>query len=146
MYIRNMTISDYENVYNLWINTKGMGLNNIDDSFDGITKFLQRNPKTCFVAIDDDKIIGAIICGNDGRRGYIYHTAVHEERRRQKIASELVKKVINALEDEGISKAALVVFEKNKLGNSFWESMGFTVRDDLVYRNRSIAEIVRIDT
>ena len=146
MNIRKMTIADYDSVYDLWINTPGMGLNNIDDSREGIGRFLARNPETCFVAENDGKIAGVIICGNDGRRGYIYHTAVLPDYRKHGIATELVENALKALEHEGISKAALVVFDNNTLGNAFWEHIGFSTRDDLVYRNKSITEIVRIDT
>ena len=146
MNIRKMTIADYDSTYDLWINTPGMGLNNIDDSRDGIEKFLRRNPETCFVAEDDGKIVGVIICGNDGRRGYIYHTAVLPEFRGKHLAKTLVENAMAALEKEGITKVALVVFEKNKNGNGFWEKIGFTVRNDLIYRNRTIAQMERIDT
>ena len=146
MNIRKMTIADYDSVYDLWINTPGMGLNNIDDSREGIGRFLARNPETCFVAENDGKIAGVIICGNDGRRGYIYHTAVLPDYRKHGIATELVENALKALEHEGISKAALVVFDNNTLGNAFWEHIGFSTRDDLVYRNKYITEIVRIDT
>ena len=146
MNYRLMTISDYEAIYNLWINTPGMGLNSVDDSKDGIEKFLKRNSTTCFVAEEDSKIVGVIMAGNDGRRGYIYHTAVLPEFRGKHIAKTLVDNVMTALEKEGIAKVALVVFEKNKIGNGFWEKIGFTVRDDLIYRNKSIAQMERIDT
>lgn len=146
MQIRKMTIEDYEAVYGLWLSCKGMGLNSVDDSRDGIEKFLGRNPDTCFVAEKDGVIVGAVIAGSDGRRGYIYHTAVSPEQRRQGIASKLVESVMSALEEIGIAKAALVVFDRNADGNAFWEKSGFTVREDLVYRNKSIADVVRIDT
>lgn len=146
MKIRKMTIENYEAVYGLWLSCKGMGLNTMDDSRDGIEKFLRRNPDTCFVAEYEDKIVGAVIAGSDGRRGYIYHTAVSPEQRRQGIASKLVEAVMSALEKIGIAKAALVVFDRNVDGNAFWEKSGFTVREDLVYRNKSIADITRIDT
>lgn len=105
-----------------------------------------RNPDTCLVAINDAKIIGVIMVGNDGRRGYIYHTAVHPECRKQGIARKLVDSAMNELSALGINKVALVVFERNETGNEFWESQGFTVRNDLVYRNKALVEIVRIDT
>lgn len=146
MNIRIMTTDDYEAVYSLWLSCKGMGLNNLDDSKDGIDKFLKRNPETCFVAEADNKIIGVIIVGNDGRRGYIYHTAVHPDYRYNGIATQLVNNTISALRTIGINKAALVVFEKNTTGNAFWEKIGFTVRDDLIYRNLSLTDITRIDT
>ena len=146
MNFRLMQISDYDSVYNLWINTPGMGLNSVDDSKEGIEKFLKRNPATCFVAEEDGKIVGVIMAGNDGRRGYIYHTAVLPEFRGKHIAKILVENAMAALEKEGITKVALVVFEKNQNGNGFWEKIGFTVRNDLIYRNRTIAQMERIDT
>lgn len=141
-----MTIADYDAVYMLWLSCKGMGLNNLDDSREGIERFLKRNPDTCFIAEDGDRIIGAIMVGTDGRRGYIYHTAVSPDRRRQGIAKCLVDTALKALRDLGISKVALVVFERNSDGNAFWESVGFTVRNDLVYRNLALAEMIRKDT
>ncbi len=146
MIIRKMKSSDYETVYALWLSCKGMGLNDVDDSRTGIEKFLNRNPETCFVAEINDKLIGVIMAGNDGRRGYIYHTAVHPDFRNQGIARTLVETVMKALKECGISKVSLVVFERNQDGNGFWEKLGFTVRDDLIYRNKSIVEMVRIDT
>ena len=146
MNIRLMSIDDYEKVYELWMSCVGMGLNNLDDSQKGIDKFLQRNPDTCFVAEADNRIVGVIIVGNDGRRGYIYHTAVNPQYRKQGIAKSLVETAMTALQNNGINKVALVVFDRNEIGNDFWENMGFTVRDDLIYRNKALAEIVRIDT
>ena len=143
---RTMDISDYEQVYKLWLSCAGMGLNNLDDSKEGIQKFLSRNPDTCFVAQDDRKIVGVIIAGNDGRRGYIYHTAVHPQHRHKGIASKLVNEAMEALRSLGINKTALVVFSKNTDGNAFWEKNGFTSRQDLVYRNKAITEMIRIDT
>ena len=127
MVIRKMKIEDYDNVYDLWMSCVGMGLNNLDDSKEGVDKFIQRNPDTCLVAEKDSKIIGVIMVGNDGRRGYIYHTAVRPDYRRMGIAGKLVDKA-------------------NSAGNAFWETQGFTVRDDLIYRNKALTEIVRIDT
>lgn len=144
MIIRTMKIEDYEKVYDLWIHTAGMGLNATDDSREGIAKYLLRNPNTCFVAEDNWKIIGVIMSGHDGRRGFIHHTAVKNEYRKQGIGKKLVDSALAALESEGIHKVALVAFEKNVSGNIFWEKTGFTARDDLIYRNKSIHELERI--
>ena len=147
MNIRIMNIDDYDAVYALWLFCKGMGLNNLDDSREGIERFLDRNPETCFVAENNDgQIIGGIMAGTDGRRGYIYHTAVSPDCRRQGIAKRLVDTVLEALRKLNINKAALVVFERNSDGNKFWESVGFTVRNDIVYRNLALTEMVRKDT
>lgn len=141
-----MKIDDYEDIYELWINTPGMGLNNIDDSKEGINKFLLRNPTTCFVAEINKIIVGVIIAGHDGRRGYIYHTAVKLNERNKGIGKSLVNATLDALKEEDINKVALVVFNKNDLGNNFWENLMFTSREDLVYRNKEIRKIIRIDT
>ena len=101
MNIRVMTISDYEQVYQLWLSCAGMGLNNLDDSKEGIERFLNRNPETCFVAEADDKVIGVIIAGNDGRRGYIYHTAVNPDYRNHGIATKLVNEAIGGIKGKG---------------------------------------------
>lgn len=133
-----MTISDYEKVYELWTNTAGMGIRSLDDSKEGFAKFLRRNPTTNFVAIIDDMIIGVILSGHDGRRGYIYHTAVDIKYRGNGIGKSLVNRALEALEKEGINKVALVVFKNNDIGNAFWDSIGFEERVDLSYRNKSI--------
>lgn len=141
-----MDISDYEAVYALWLSCEGMGLNDLDDSREGIEKYLKRNPDTCFVAVSENEIAGVILAGNDGRRGYIYHTAVSPLYRKQGIASALVEKALEALKNCGINKVALLVFKKNVTGNTFWEKAGFSAREDVEYRNKEITELVRIDT
>ena len=146
MKIRKMEINDYKQIYELWISTPGMGLNDIDDSEMGIEKYLLRNPNTCFVAEGDNVIIGVILSGHDGRRGYIHHLAVKAAERGKGIGGALVDEAMKALKAEGINKVALVVFAKNAIGNGFWEKKGFSVREDLIYRNKAINELKRIDT
>ena len=146
MTIRIMTTDDYEQVYALWLSTPNMGLNNLDDSKEGIAKYLARNPDTCFVAENAGSIVGVILSGHDGRRGYIHHAAVAQSRQRQGIGAALVDAAMLALEEAGIHKVALVVFGSNEKGNRFWEKQGFTVRNDLVYRNKAISDLSRIDT
>lgn len=144
--IRVMTAADYDEVYSLWLSTPGMGLNTTDDSREGIEKYLRRNPATSFVAEEGGRIVGVILSGHDGRRGFIHHTAVLPEHRHKGIARALVGHVMDAMEREGIHKVNLVVFKHNETGNGFWEKMGFTRREDLNYRNKMIHELTRIDT
>ncbi|MBD5424027.1 MAG: GNAT family N-acetyltransferase [Allobaculum sp.] len=141
-----MSLADYEAVYRLWLSCSGMGLNDIDDSKTGIARYLERNPSTCFVALEGDKIVGAILAGHDGRRGYIGHTAVLSAYRHQGIGTQLVSQALEALKQEGITKVNLVVFARNQVGNQFWQNLGFTSREDLVYRNLVLVNMVRIDT
>ena len=117
---RIMTIDDYEKVYSLWMSCRNMGFNNLDDSREGIDKYLKRNPSTCFVAVEGDSVVGVILSGHDGRRGFIHHLAVSEACH-----------ALDALKAEGIKKAALLVFNYNEAGNAFWEDQGFTGRGDL---------------
>lgn len=145
MNIRVMTVADYDAVYALWLSCEGMGLNDVDDSREGIARYLARNPDTCFVA-EDGGVVGVILAGHDGRRGYIYHTAVHPDARGWGIGSALVQRALAALKDCGISKVALVAFSRNEGGNAFWEKQGFKLREDLSYRNLALQDMVRIDT
>ena len=146
MNIREMVEADYDQVYQLWLSCAGMGLNDLDDSKEGIARFLQRNPQTCLVAVENQTIIGAILVGFDGRRAYIYHTAVHPNYRRRGIARQLVETVLTVLDELKIHKVALVVFKRNAEGNKFWEKLGFSVREDFIYRNQARTEMVRLDT
>ena len=141
---RLMNIEDYEQAYDLWI-LCGNGLNNKDDSREGIDKYLKRNPSTSFVAVCEEKVVGVILCGHDGRRGIIQHACVSPEYRRFGIGSKLVDLALEALKAEGINKVLLVAFKKNEGGNRFWESQGFTLREDLNYRNKALSEMIRID-
>lgn len=138
MQIRNMVIDDYDSVFSLWTNTPGMGMRSLDDTREGIEKFLKRNPTTNFVAIEDGKIVGVTLGGHDGRRGYIYHTAVDTNYRGLGIGKELVEAAICAFIAEGINKAALVVFNSNSVGNGFWRALGWEQRTDLNYYNKSL--------
>lgn len=146
MNIRVMTIDDYDRVYDLWMSCKNMGFNNLDDSREGIDKYLKRNPTTSFVAEESGRITGVVLSGHDGRRGFIHHMAVEEDHRRQGIAASLLDHALAALKEEGINKVALLVFKRNEAGNAFWESQNFIVREDVVYRNKALTELIRIDT
>ncbi|MHB9292435.1 GNAT family N-acetyltransferase [Hollandina sp. SP2] len=136
--IRIMTAEDYEKVYALWKGSSGIGLRPVEDAESGIQKFLERNSRTCFVADHEGLVVGAILSGHDGRRAYIYHTAVEEAYRGQGLGRDLVSAVEQVLRKEGITKIALVAFKHNAGGNLFWEKQGFSVRDDLVYRNKQL--------
>ena len=146
MKIRLMTIDDYDDIYAMWMACRGMGLNSVDDTREGIERFLKRNPDTCFVAEEDGTIIGAIMVGSDGRRGHIYHTAVHPDHRQKGIGRALVETACDALKNIGIKKVMLVVFRRNEAGNAFWESIGFKERSDIAYRDSVLVEFERYDT
>lgn len=132
-----MAADDYDSVEKLWTNSNGIGVNP-DDSKENISKYLQRNPNTSFVAVENSEIVGAILAGHDGYRGFIHHTAVSSSHRGMGIGTKLVNAAVDAIRNEGINKVVLVAFKTNKLGNSFWEKQGFAVREDLYYRDLRI--------
>ena len=138
--IRLVTIEDYDAIFKLWNSTEQSrrALNPIDDSREGISKYLKRNPDTCFAAIADEKIVGVILAGHDGRRGIIHHLCVHPDYRRMGIAGRLVANAEEALHKEGIQKIFGLVFKDNDPANSFWESQGYALRTNLNYRNKSM--------
>jgi ribosomal protein S18 acetylase RimI-like enzyme len=136
--IRVMTGADYPALYQLWKEVPGMGLRSLDDAEQGIGRFLARNPGSCFVAEAAGELAGAVLSGNDGRRGYIYHAAVREKYRRRGIGIALVQAVEAAMTRVGITKIALAAYKTNDPGNRFWEKAGFLPRQDLVYRDKSI--------
>ena len=133
MTVRTMTIDDYTGVHNLWMTIKGFAIRSIDDTREGVERFLKRNPTTSVVAIEDGKIVGSILCGHDGRRGCLYHVCVHEDYRMRGIGKSMVVHCMKELEKEKISKVSLIAFTKNDIGNAFWKEIGWTKREDLNY-------------
>ena len=102
--LRVMQIEDYEKVHNLWMGIHGFGIRSIDDSYEGVERFLKRNPTTSVVAEADGKIVGAILCGHDGRRGCLYHVCVHENYRKRVIGKAMAVFCMKALQAEQINK------------------------------------------
>lgn len=131
--IRAMKEDDYPEIIILWRNIKGFVIRNVDDSEEGIKKFLNRNPTTSVVAIIDGKIVGSILCGHDGRQGVLYHVCVNSNYRLQGIGKKMVEYAMQALKDDGISKVAIIAFRKNTIGNKFWQELGWEKREDLNY-------------
>ena len=134
MLIRLMKASDYKQAVTLWESSSGLGLTAADDSQEGFERYLRRNPETWFTAESEGRLIGTVLAGHDGRRGYIYHLAVAEAYRRHGLGQELVRHAVDALRDQGIHRAALVALADNGPGNAFWDSMGFFCRQNANYR------------
>ncbi len=138
--IRVMTIEDYDGVHALWMKIKGFGIRSIDDSREGVERFLKRNPTTSVVAVEDGKIVGSILCGHDGRRGCLYHVCVDEAYRMRGIGKGMVVKAMEALKAEHINKVSLIAFTQNDIGNAFWKEIGWTKREDLNYYEFTLNE------
>lgn len=140
MTLRVMTMEDYDEVRSLWLSIKGFGIRSMDDSKEGVEAFLCRNPKSSVVAIEDGRIVGAILCGHDGRRGCLYHVCVAEDYRMRGIGKAMVVFCMNALKAEKINKVSLIAFTRNDVGNAFWKEIGWTKREDLNYYDFTLNE------
>ena len=138
--VRVMTMEDYDQVKELWNSIHGFGIRSIDDSREGVERFIRRNPTTSMVAEYQGKIIGAILCGHDGRRGCLYHVCVRKGYRRQGIGKAMVVACMEALRKEQINKVSLIAFTKNDIGNAFWKEIAWTKREDLNYYDFTLNE------
>ena len=134
--MRLMKIEDYQEIYDLWNECEGMDINDIDESEEGIGKYLERNPSTCFVEERDGKIVGVIMAGHDGRRGTLHHLAVRKSWRRQGIGKALCAHALKALHDQGIKKSGLFIYNDNQVGLAFWKQEGFVSHDDYEYYDK----------
>lgn len=128
--LREMDISDYQQVMNLWSETEGMQLREAD-SEENIGKYLERNPNLSFVALQEDQIVGAILVGTDGRRGYIQHLAVSKACRGQGLGAKLISNAVDALSSIGIAKTHLFVINDNLNAQAFYENIGWHPRDEI---------------
>ena len=137
-----MVMSDYAAVRRLWETCEGVGLNDADRP-EALRRYLARNPGMSFVAIDAEQVVGTVLCGHDGRRGYLNHLAVRPEFRRRGLARQLVGHCLAALEREGIAKCHLFIFGTNQEGRRFWRRIGWELRDDLAVASRVLTPRAR---
>ena len=136
--IREMSPSDLEEVISLWQNVEGLGLREAEESPKHIKNCLLRNPGLSFVAHLQSKLVGAVLCGHDGRRGYIYHLAVAKPHRRSGIGRAMVKSCVAALRKAGIERCHLFVFETNVPAQEFWKALGWQLREEIKLMSCSI--------
>ena len=137
-----MVMSDYAAVRRLWETCEGVGLNDADRP-EALRRYLARNPGMSFVAIDAEQVVGTVLCGHDGRRGYLNHLAVRPEFRRRGLARQLVGHCLAALEREGIAKCHLFIFGTNQEGRRFWRRIGWQLRGDLAVASRVLTPPAR---
>ena len=129
--------NDYNELISLWSSIPGIGINEAD-SEERIRRFLLKNSGLSFCYKEDNRIVGTIVCGQDGRRGYIYHTAVAPEHRGRGIGRILVDENLRNLNDAGIDKCHILVFADNEPGKEFWKSIGWEKRDDIVIYSKKL--------
>ncbi len=134
-----LTIDQYDEVIALWQASEGVGLSSADE-YENIRFYLEHNPGLSFVATIDGRIVGTILCGHNGRRGFIHHLAIHQDYRRQGIARQLVEKSVTALQAVGIQKCHVIVFRRNETGIAFWQANGWEIRQDIYIMSRVIGD------
>lgn len=143
MIIREMTIDDYEEVYQMWQITSKRALSEADER-ERIEKYLERGDGMSQVAVADGKIVGTVLASHDGRRGFINHMAVLPEYRRQRIGHALAKRAISKIAEQGIDKTHIFCYQDNTTGQNFWSDFGFKKREDIFvfsYDNNLIDDI-----
>ncbi len=128
--ITPMTIADYDEVIALWQSTPGIGLSDAD-SREGIQRYLESNPRMSFVARSGGKLVGAALCGHDGRRGYLHHLAVHPDHRKSGTGRLLSERCLTALKNEGITRCHIFVYANNTVGLAFWNKLGWYERTEM---------------
>jgi ribosomal protein S18 acetylase RimI-like enzyme len=135
--IQPFTMDAYERVVALWQQCEGIGLSEADSQV-SIQAYVIRNPGMSFIATADGAVVGAVLCGHDGRRGYIHHLAVHPQSRRRSLGRRLVEQCLNALQRVGIQKCHIFIFNQNENGIAFWKSVGWTPRSDISVISKNI--------
>jgi len=128
---RSMSIDDFDAVISLWHSTEGIIVRSADNRKE-IESYLIRNPDLSFVAEINDSLVGTVMCGHDGRRGYLQHLAIENDYRTYGIGRELVRLALSGLRDCGIRKCHLFVLRDNTSALDFWHHIGWHERTDLV--------------
>jgi N-acetylglutamate synthase len=135
--ISEFKIDSYESALALWERCEGVGLSDAD-SRENIKLYLNRNPGMSFIAEVDNEMVGTVLSGHDGRRGYIYHVAVSPDFRRKGVGSMLVKSSLNKFREQGILKCHIMLFNNNMAGLKFWESIGWSYRNDICIMSKTV--------
>lgn len=138
VFIRPMTMEDYDEVFDMWQSISGFGIRSVDDSREGIHRFITRNPGLSVVALHEGRIVGGILCGHDGRRGCLYHVCVLKEYRMLGIGQDMVACCKEALRKEGVNKINLIAFKSNAVGNQFWQKLNWKHREDCNYYEENL--------
>jgi ribosomal protein S18 acetylase RimI-like enzyme len=139
MTIDELHITDYEEAYALWSRTEGMGLSTADQR-GPIERFLRRNPGLSTAARDDGLLVGTVMAGHDGRRGYLYHLAVDPAHRTRGVGRAVVARSLERLQAEGIERCLIFVFATNAAGQAYWRAVGWDERSDIRIYSKDLAE------
>jgi len=136
--ILDMSVNDLEESITLWSSIAELNFSAPFDTVERLTRFLQKNEKLSSVAKHENKIVGALLCGNDGRRGFFYHIGVDPNYRKQKIATRMVKYSFEKLRNDNIDTCFLFTNDFNLEAQAFWKSVGFGHAPHVMYQSRTI--------
>ena len=139
--IKEFSMLDYKEAKDFWASMPEVGLDDAD-SISSMELFLKRNPELSFVARLDGKLIGAVLCGHDGRRGYLHHLATHPDFRSKGIGKRLLNTCLSALDRQGISRCNIFIFSNNEKGKGFWKKVGWTTYYGLELMYTNVEQIV----
>ncbi len=140
--IREMNMEDYPEVRALWERTEGLKLDESDE-YTNLERYILRNPKLNYVAEVHNQIIGTIKCGQDGRRGYLYHLAVDTSYRKQGVSKLLFSKCLNELKKQNIFKCTVYVLEDNDIGLNYWQHHGWEKLDSNFHMLQKKIDIIK---
>jgi ribosomal protein S18 acetylase RimI-like enzyme len=132
-----MTAEHYDRAREFWLSLPEIGFPSEFDTRERITEYLRRNPGCSSIALEGEQLIGAVLCGHDGRRGSLYHMAVAPAFRGQGIARQLVDRSLEQLRASGITSAFLFTRSTNPIAGAFWTALDWTLAPDVQYRFRS---------
>jgi len=121
---REFRIDDFSAAVSIWEAAEGVEVAE-GDSREEVHEYLLRNPGLSRVALDGETIVGAVLCGHDGRRGLIYHLAVAPGHNGKGIGRRLLQECIDGLRKAGIARALILVSGENAKGRAFWLRNGW---------------------
>jgi N-acetylglutamate synthase len=121
---REFSIGDYDNTVQLWQRVEGIEIAEGDD-IESVAGFLARNPGLSRVATDGSIVVGVALCGQDGRRGHIYHLAVDPNYQGHGLGKRLVDECLDGLRRAGLQRAIILVAHDNPRGCAFWKRCGW---------------------
>jgi len=135
--IRIMEVMDIPSSIELWKNMKGLAIRGSDNIRD-LSEHVKMNPKHNFVAMSDDQLIGTVLGGFDGRRGYIYHLAVHQDFRRKNIAKELMERCFQSFREINVTKCHMMVLKDNTEAQEFYARIGCELRNEILVYSKTL--------
>lgn len=141
MIIRTMNKRDHEELLRLWSSFPGNAITGAD-SREEFEAFLEKNSSFCFTAFESDEVVGSVMAGSDGRRGYVYHLAVRADNQRKGLGGALMRRAEDALSKAGLEKIHLFIFSDNP-AVSFYEKSGWHVRNDITVMSRVLRGVSR---